>query len=145
MGVCGSKWAWSWALFSPQSGSITPAGETSRSTFKPSSAELAYCIKLGDWWRAVQEQKEKKQQESGETIHDLTEIYASGRVERMHRLIADASPTAPPNGFFDCTVEVRSNTTPYHEHKLTHVLPDPAHSFKRQWRLECLHDGLYQQ
>ncbi|KAJ3555854.1 hypothetical protein NM688_g2350 [Phlebia brevispora] len=106
MGVCGNLMAWTWAMFSPETGTVTSGGESSRMTFKPSQAELSYCIKLGDWWRAVQEREEISTKQSNVTVHDLADIYPPPRVERIHRLIQDASPTAPPNGYFDCTVEV---------------------------------------
>ncbi|KAK0497057.1 hypothetical protein EDD18DRAFT_1253386 [Armillaria luteobubalina] len=69
--------------------------------------EIAYCSKLAAWWRAV---LEKRREELG-TVHQIgggvpeKEIFSAGS-KRQHRLICDAGPSVPPNGYFDCTVEV---------------------------------------
>lgn len=68
--------------------------------------EIRYCVKLADWWRAVQERRSAARKDvtvcgSGDLSRS---VYRSSL--REHRLIADADPQAPPNGYFDCTVEV---------------------------------------
>lgn len=68
-----------------------------------SQAELVYCLRLTDWWLAAlkvvrSNMGQVHQVESGSSH------FAPSR--RIHRLISDASPDTPPNGFFDCTVEV---------------------------------------
>ncbi len=78
------------------------------STFEPCEAELQYCIRLGDWWKAVQRRHEREQKTNGVVIVRIGEGDAGNRSinGRIHRLIKDASPSAPPDGYFDCTVEV---------------------------------------
>ncbi|SJL00764.1 uncharacterized protein ARMOST_04078 [Armillaria ostoyae] len=69
--------------------------------------EIAYCSKLTAWWRAV---LEKRREDLG-TVHQIggevsgKEIF-SAESKRQHRLICDAGPHVPPDGYFDCTVEV---------------------------------------
>ncbi len=69
--------------------------------------EIAYCSKLTAWWRAVLE----KRREGLGTVHQIggevpeKEIFSVGS-KRQHRLICDAGPSVPPDGYFDCTVEV---------------------------------------
>jgi hypothetical protein len=113
-----------WSIFSPSTGKAhhgnignAPTSEglaadgygLSFSPFwNPTETELTYCLKLADWWRAVQE---KRQKEMGHVYQigsgDWTENL--GRPHRQHRLISEAGPDVPPNGFFDCTAEVCMN------------------------------------
>lgn len=65
--------------------------------FQPGSTETMYCIKLSDWWRNT------TAQDPSEKVVNET----PGRFHRIHRLISEAGPSVPPNGYFDCTVEVR--------------------------------------
>lgn len=65
--------------------------------YQPTAEDIQHCVSLSDWWRI----KNKK-------TADTTEMV--GRRERgtrKHRLICDASPYTEPDGYFDCTVEVR--------------------------------------
>lgn len=76
-------------------------------SFTPSQTELSYCIALGDWWRAVQEQQEAYLRENNVMVHQISGgVTSSVGLKRSHRLIRDAAPSAPPNGYFDCTIEV---------------------------------------
>jgi hypothetical protein len=73
--------------------------------------ELDYCKKVKDWWGGVVEKKRKEDegnivvQIGGGPLH--TSEGRHGKVRREHRLICDAGVHVEPNGFFDCTVEVR--------------------------------------
>ncbi|CAL1705544.1 unnamed protein product [Somion occarium] len=104
---------WTWAVVDLKSlrrhQDDSSAG--SPSSFQPCQEEIQYCIRLNDWWNAVQE--EHGPEGSNQPIHhDLSAIGAtsiradSRRQNREHRLLKDASPDAPPQGYFDCTVEV---------------------------------------
>ncbi|GJE87059.1 hypothetical protein PsYK624_031420 [Phanerochaete sordida] len=107
-GLCASYLAWTWTLFDPEAGKTTlmhPAQP------QPGARELAYCVALNDWWRALRREQERER--SNVISHQIggdasREWPASQRysVMREHRLIQDASPQAQPNGYFDCTVEV---------------------------------------
>jgi hypothetical protein len=68
--------------------------------WKPKEVELTHCLKLANWWREI---RKIRQKDMG-VVHQISRNINGAR--RQHRLIADASPNAPPNGFFDCTVEV---------------------------------------
>ena len=77
--------------------------------FELSEAEPLYCIKLSDWWRDTLQQYKKDN--AGVIVHDLVnESSALPQAKgRQHRLIQDAHPDAPGQGFFNCTVEVSSD------------------------------------
>lgn len=70
--------------------------------------ERIRCLRLADWWRAALNVIDSKKAQ----IHQVgggdgyPSYSARNRVVRVHRLISDASPNAPPKGYFDCTVEV---------------------------------------
>lgn len=64
----------------------------------PEPAELQCCAELFEWWKAIEEERKRRQ-------GPVTQI--SGTSKRKHRLICDADPEMEPMGFFDCTVEVR--------------------------------------
>lgn len=121
---------WSWFVFVPESGKIlretapgvagTPSSSQQSSARNDlGSAELRYCLALGDWWRAVQQEQERALRESNVVRHQIGEEDAWGTgngagqgggrtsLAREHRLIQDAGPNVQPNGYFDCTVEVR--------------------------------------
>ena len=106
-GTCASYSMWTWAVFVPESGKIV------RETAAPQDlgqAELKYCIALGDWWRAVRKDQERR--ESHVVRHQIGngDVWGQDRgrpsIAREHRLIKDATPNVHPNGFFDCTIEV---------------------------------------
>lgn len=61
------------------------------------SAELEYCRKIGEWWKA------KRTLEGRE----VSAVQCSGPPRKQHLLISEASPDLPPMGFFNCTVEVK--------------------------------------
>lgn len=107
-GMCASYKTWNWVLFCTETGD-TKQSPGSSVSFTLSEAELEYRTKLIDWWKTIQERYERELRESGVTIHQLGEgdgpSYGN-RAARVHRLIKDASPSAPPGGYFDCTIEV---------------------------------------
>ena len=69
-------------------------GVTFSPFYEPKEGELQYCLKLSDWWR-----------QSQNIEHSVDPVRQSRRV---HRLISEAGPLVPPDGYFDCTVEVSS-------------------------------------
>jgi hypothetical protein len=109
-----------WAVFDPEAGKLhhgdrgdAPDTEGLADGFgydfcpfwKAKEAELTHCLRLADWWLAVL----KKVQSNMGHVHQVGSgvSYSSGsKARRLHRLISEASPDLPPNGFFDCTVEV---------------------------------------
>jgi len=109
-----------WAIFDPEAGKLHHGdrGEAPQSEglgdgfgyqFCPfwtaKEAELTHCLRLTDWWLAAVKTIQSKM---GHVYQVRTDVsYLSGpRARRVHRLISEASPDLPPNGFFDCTVEV---------------------------------------
>ena len=124
-GVCPSYKMWSWSLYDPKTGStkhggtmISAAGSdigavnssfaTAAATNRLDVAETQYCIRLDDWWTGVNQEYETRMSKSiviqigGESASIATTTGG----KREHRLIKDAHPSAPPGGYFDCTVEV---------------------------------------
>lgn len=74
--------------------------------FEPNSLEIRYCVKLSDWWREV-----KPKVDTGDTKLQIEEkanrsYRQISRSQRVHRLISEAGPSVPPDGYFDCTIEV---------------------------------------
>jgi hypothetical protein len=63
--------------------------------YQPKEGEVQYCMKLSDWWQEVQKTEQS---------HTVDPVHNS--LGRVHRLISDAGPSMPPDGYFDCTVEV---------------------------------------
>ena len=109
----------------------------------PCALELAYCARLASWWKAVQEERKLVQ---GQQVQigggdAQAPMSMSHHGARQHRLIRDADPRAPPDGYFDCTVEVRS-TESSHKPLLT-PLSDSLLSLERQWPTQCLCDRLH--
>ncbi|KAL4258967.1 Protection of telomeres protein 1 [Pleurotus pulmonarius] len=115
----------SWAIYSPASEtthhghfdtSVVPLSEGADNGFglkispfhNPTAAEIAYCKGLSHWWEGVVRSREEAQKEVTVVGNYGGEIYQrpSQRSSRVHRLISDAHPDAPPSGYFDCTVEV---------------------------------------
>ncbi|KAF9036644.1 hypothetical protein BJ165DRAFT_1504863 [Panaeolus papilionaceus] len=107
-----------WAAFSPDSGKVhhgPPSSAPKRDRladsnfgaevtpyYSPGEAEISYCVKLSDWWREVRPKGflvAEHQPARG------VELPSFG-IKRVHRLVQDAHPEVPPNGYFDCTVEV---------------------------------------
>jgi hypothetical protein len=76
--------------------------------FYPKPSELNYCTKLSEWWA----KKENKPTQTSEGVHLISATLPTyermGGTRRLHRLIKDAGPEVQPNGYFDCTVEVRT-------------------------------------
>ncbi|KAI0345219.1 hypothetical protein BDW22DRAFT_1354123 [Trametopsis cervina] len=111
VGSCPSYKQWSWTIFHPEDGTLRHGGTAYSpqiSNIELSPAENEYCIRLADWWLDVLK-KHKKRAGKDDTI--VQQIGASDAANtsmfaREHRLIKDASPHAPPRGYFDCTVEV---------------------------------------
>lgn len=117
MSLVGYKDKLRWAIFNPETGLVhhgdkagAPDSEGLADGFgfefspfwTPKAVELTQCLRLADWWRAVL----KVVQSTMGEVHQIGsgEMYSKPR--RIHRLISEASPDIPPNGFFDCTVEV---------------------------------------
>lgn len=104
-GVAPSYKGWSWAKFDPRDNDSTPVSSpigVHNLRFQPTENELRYCRHLVDWWKSIYPEAYAH----AITVHKVTSRYSLGGSGRVHRLIADASPTAEPQGYFDCTVEV---------------------------------------
>jgi hypothetical protein len=71
--------------------------------FEPQQADLDYCLKIYNWWRAIVKAKE---QDMGVVRQINASMMESTVHMRMHRLISEASPNMAPKGYFDCTAEV---------------------------------------
>ncbi|KAJ8700468.1 hypothetical protein PTI98_003487 [Pleurotus ostreatus] len=114
-----------WTIYSPASQtthhghldtSVVPLSEGADGGFglaftpfrSPTAAEIAYCKGLSHWWEGVVKSREEAQKEVTVIGNYGGEIYQrpTQRWSRVHRLISDAHPDAPPSGYFDCTVEV---------------------------------------
>ncbi|KAF9526950.1 hypothetical protein CPB83DRAFT_434952 [Crepidotus variabilis] len=70
--------------------------------YKPTAEDILCCTGLSDWWRGY-EQANTLQSQVNTTS---TSVQRRNPVSRVHRLIKDANPDQPPDGYFDCTVEV---------------------------------------
>lgn len=106
-----------WAAFNPSTGKFYHKDEAIISAqnpatgFKPSfnpvysvkAKEIAYAVKLSEWWRAIQE-------EQGKGAIQVQEYTRKGRV---HALIGDMDP----NVFFNATVEVKKIQIAFNLHK----------------------------
>lgn len=66
---------------------------------QPTECELQYCSKLSDWWRELQ-----RIDQTESIKHTVDSVRRPSH--RVHRLISEAGPLMPPDGYFDCTVEV---------------------------------------
>ena len=100
-----------WAAFSPSTNSIYHGqlnnvpreegladggfGVNFSPFYEPKEGELRYCSKLADWWGRLQ----NIEQSGVDVVHKPIP-------RRVHRLISEAGPSVPPEGYFDCTVEV---------------------------------------
>lgn len=52
-----------------------------------------------------------QKEEEKHLVHvDLISQPQGRAVRRVHRLISDAGPNVPPDGYFDCTVEVSEHS-----------------------------------
>ena len=69
--------------------------------YEPKESELRYCSKISDWWRKLQNIEQPE-----------VDVVCIPTSRRVHRLISEAGPSVPPNGYFDCTVEVSSLQQP---------------------------------
>ena len=69
--------------------------------------ENQYCIRLADWWLELSKDRKLEKTNDNVVVHRISAADAGRGGGREHELIKDASPHAPPNGYFDCTVEVR--------------------------------------
>lgn len=108
-----------WAIFSPSTGKVrhgdlgdAPVSEGLQEGFgyhfspffKPEEAEIRYCLEMADWWANVE-----KKRKSIEEVHQVcgpSDAISHIRPRRQHRLISEAGPHVPPQGYFDCTIEV---------------------------------------
>jgi len=105
-----------WAAFSPSKNSIYHGqlknvpreegladggfGISFSPFYEAKECEVRYCLKLSDWWREIQKI------EQSESIKDTVDPVRNAPSRRVHRLISEAGPSMPPDGYFDCTVEV---------------------------------------
>jgi hypothetical protein len=63
-------------------------------------------VKLSDWWREAKpkvDTGDTKLQIEEKANRSYTHILCA---HRIHRLISEAGPSVPPDGYFDCTIEV---------------------------------------
>ncbi|KAG5354094.1 hypothetical protein C0989_009792 [Termitomyces sp. Mn162] len=108
-----------WAIFSTSTGKIrygvlgnAPESEglqegfgyTFSPFFKPEEAEIRYCLRMADWWSEVE--KCRKNNVQVYQVCGTSDAISHSRPRRQHRLISEAGPHVPPQGYFDCTVEV---------------------------------------
>lgn len=76
------------------------------------AGENQYCLKLAEWWSEMVKMHEDVGNDADVIVHqigganDTLAAAANPRCGRIHRLLKDASPDAPPSGYFDCTIEV---------------------------------------
>ncbi|KAI0683714.1 hypothetical protein BC835DRAFT_1423045 [Cytidiella melzeri] len=109
-GTCPSYKQWSWTIFHPMDGTLRSGGsalppQSTQALLTP--AENQYCIRLADWWLDVlKARKQDPPNESSVVQHISVADVAGQSLGREHKLIKDASPHAPPGGYFDCTVEI---------------------------------------
>lgn len=96
--------AWQYAIFDPDHGEVvTPRNALA---FEPSTNEKTKCFDLGVWWRNMNLKEQKSTY--GAIIHQIS-APPPKVTKRQHRLFKDASPEVEPQGFFDCTFEVRAH------------------------------------
>lgn len=101
---------WEWAIVDLQHLRWKESDSFEHPTrFQPCPEEIQYCIRLNDWWQDIY--KQYKEENANVIVHNLADMTGGMSVfarkqGREHRLIQDASPEAPPQGYFDCTVEV---------------------------------------
>ena len=110
-----------WAIFSPDQkrvhhgeAGIGPKLEGRTDTdicwtplFDPEPSEVDYCSKLSEWWLKQENRSRETADETSTTVSALPTYERVASIRRLHRLIKDAGPNVQPNGYFDCTVEVR--------------------------------------
>ncbi|KAF9469263.1 hypothetical protein BDZ94DRAFT_1244088 [Collybia nuda] len=106
-----------WAVYSSKNGGVTHgdlqnvprfrglaggySGQLYSPFFEPAEEEIRYCLRLTDWWQAV----ERHRQGLCSDIHQV-QVPSRARALREHRLISEVDPSIPPQGYFNCTVEV---------------------------------------
>lgn len=83
------------------------SGVTFSPFYHPTPDEITYCVTLSDWWRDIQK---RDALDVPTTAGSSAISIRTSRHQRTHRLIKDAGPLAPPDGYFDCTVEVSDPT-----------------------------------
>jgi hypothetical protein len=80
--------------------------------FKPEPAEMQYCLRLARWWEKVELQKVKDEEHvqyvGGADNQTQSSAYKFKHAQREYRRIEDVGPEKPPNGYFNCVVEVSS-------------------------------------
>src|SRR3984885_3516684 len=111
-----------WAIYSPSTGKVrhgdmknVPTSEclgpglgyNHSPFFHPGEREIRYCLQISDWWTEVQKKRSEAMGEVHQIGEGTSEMFSFSRSARKHRLICEAGPEAPPQGYFDCTVEVR--------------------------------------
>ena len=111
-GSCPSYKQWSWTIFHPDDGTLRSGGTAlSPHMAQPmlTPQENQYCIRLADWWLEISKDRKSEQANDNVVVHRISAADAGRGGGREHKLIKSASPHAPPNGYFDCTVEVDLN------------------------------------
>ncbi|CAA7271520.1 unnamed protein product [Cyclocybe aegerita] len=127
-----------WAAFSPSKGTVHHGPKNSApkeeglaeggfgvnfSPFlRPQADEITYCVKVSDWWGEVQKQKYASDDVAvmPDVAHTAHKTNLSRK--RIHRLISDAGPHVPPDGYFDCTIEVLKGNPTNTQSALTYTL-----------------------
>ncbi|TCD67277.1 hypothetical protein EIP91_000299 [Steccherinum ochraceum] len=107
-GSCPSYRPWSWSLYVPSTASVTHGGPPSTTPLptKLEPAEQLYCLRLGDWWGSIPDKQKAILGVDRLSDSDVIISAVANSEQRRHILIRDATPTVPPKGFFDCTVEI---------------------------------------
>ncbi|KAM6500355.1 hypothetical protein JOM56_003369 [Amanita muscaria] len=100
-----------WAIYTPNGKQLHHAEPGAQDVsswtpfFDPCPSEIDYCVGLFEWWHGM-ENKEGRHVQQIDPSQAVSSYEGAGGVRRLHRLVKDAGPDVPPNGYFDCTVEV---------------------------------------
>lgn len=92
----------------PESERLVDGGYNFTPFHYPDDDEKAYCEKLAEWWCAHEAAKM-------EYMGDVQLVGGGlatagdwvGSTARKHKLISEAGPRVAPDGYFDCTIQVR--------------------------------------
>ncbi|THH20712.1 hypothetical protein EUX98_g8531 [Antrodiella citrinella] len=105
-GTCASNKDWSWSIYEPKTGRVSHSKQRFLSAYNSPQewhpVKQQYCLHLGNWWQEKVDAR-MQQKVGGDNISFSVPV---NKTQRTHRLIQDASPEAPPSGYFDCTVEI---------------------------------------
>ncbi|KJA18611.1 hypothetical protein HYPSUDRAFT_89942 [Hypholoma sublateritium FD-334 SS-4] len=105
--------------------------------WQPGPLQTTHCVKLSDWWRNLATQAH------------TTAKSNPGSKRRIHRLISETGPTVPPDGYFDCTVEVlkgyrNSNDTVYTVYVTDYTRNEQMSGVQSAWCPPLLSDFVAQ-